>query len=76
MKIIDLATKLAKSLTVEQRDDLLEMVDACRGLGATAKQMAPLYVVCFFGKSTNFTKEEEAYAKKLGKKYTDYFEKL
>lgn len=57
--------RLMGSLTIEQRDDILSLIDECKGLGATARQLLPFYVACLVEKP-KLTKKEKRHGRNLG----------
>lgn len=65
--ITDVAKRAMESLSKKQKSDLILLVDECVELGATIKQLAPLYAVCLINPNPKLTKQEKEYANKLAK---------
>ena len=49
MNIVDTVVKLHRSLNDEQNNMLFQVADECKKLGATSKQLAPLYASITIG---------------------------
>lgn len=65
--IVEVAMRISKSLTKEQRNDLLLIADECKNLNGIKEHLSPLYASCLFS-DREPTEDEKEYARKLMKK--------
>jgi len=67
MEAIELVRKLGKSLTIEQKCDVISLARECIKLGATTKQIAPFFAL-YFTTAPTLTKEEMEIGQRIGRR--------